>query len=392
MSVALLPAVERPKDRADQASKRIVVLAGSSPSLVNFRGPLLRELVSRGHTVVACGPPTEPWLPEALRDLGVAFHEVPCDRTGFSIRRDLGLLFALVVLFREIRPDIVLSYTIKPVIYGSLAGRLAGVPAIYSMITGLGYTFGGEAFSRRILRAVATRLFRLSLRGNRAVFFQNPDDRAVFHGLGLLRSPEQAVLINGSGVDLDLFPPVPLPESISFLMIARLLVEKGAREYAEAARLIRARHPEVRFRLVGPFDPNPSALREEEVRAWVREGLLEYLGPLDDVRPAIAQSSVYVLPSYYREGTPRTVLEAMAMGRPAVTTDAPGCRETVQDGVNGYLVPPRDGPSLARALERFIENPALIKRMGRQSRRIAAERYDVHKVNRVILQAMSLTP
>jgi glycosyltransferase involved in cell wall biosynthesis len=390
VSVAALSTLDHPLAISTAASRRIVVCAGYSPSLLSFRGPLLRELVGHGHEVIACGPRAAPELREALGMLGVAFREVPCDRAGLSVRRDLRLLRALVMLFRSARPDIVLNYTIKPVIYGSLAARLTGVPNVYSMITGVGYAFG-DGGGRRAVRMVASAMLRLSLPGNRAVFFQNPDDRSLFQQLGLLGRRGRAVLINGSGVDIDAYCPVPYPERLSFLLIARLLADKGVREYVAAARLIRARYPDVRFRLVGPLDPNPSALRSEEIQAWVNEGLIDYLGELEDVRPAIAASSVYVLPSY-GEGTPRTVLEAMAMRRPAVTSDAPGCRETVVDGVNGYLVPVRDAGALAQALERFIQQPELIDRMGRESRRIVADKYDVHKVNRVILETMRLAP
>jgi glycosyltransferase involved in cell wall biosynthesis len=390
VSVAALPGLDQPLAVSRRASRRIVVCAGYSPSLLNFRGPLLRELVGRGHEVIACGPRAARELREALGVLGVAFREVPCDRAGLSVRRDLRLLRALVMLFRSARPDIVLNYTIKPVIYGSLAARLAGVPNVYSMITGVGYAFG-DGPGRRAVRMAASAMLRLSLPGNRAVFFQNPDDRSMFEQLGLLGRRGRAVLINGSGVDIDAYRPVPYPQRLSFLLIARLLADKGVREYVAAARLIRARYPDVRFSLVGPLDPNPSALRGEEIQAWVNEGLIDYLGELEDVRPAIAASSVYVLPSY-REGTPRTVLEAMAMGRPAVTSDAPGCRETVVDGVNGFLVPVRDAGALAQALDRFIQQPELIDRMGRESRRIVADKYDVHKVNRVILETMRLDP
>jgi glycosyltransferase involved in cell wall biosynthesis len=389
MSVAALPTLDHSLVLSTGAPRRVAICAGYSPSLLNFRGPLLRELVVGGHEVIACGPQATPDLREALSELGVTFREVPCDRAGLSVRRDLRLLRALVSLFRSVEPDIVLNYTIKPVIYGSLAARLAGVPHVYSMITGVGYAFTGEGIGRRAVRMAASALLRLSLRGNRAVFFQNPDDRALFEQLGLIGQRGRSILINGSGVDIEEYRPAPLPDQLSFLMIARLLADKGVREYVAAARLIRARYPDVRFRLVGPLDPNPSALRREEIQKWVREGLIDYLGELEDVRPAIAASSVYVLPSY-REGTPRTVLEAMAMGRPAVTTDAPGCRETVVHGVNGYLVPVRDAEALAQALERFIQEPELVGQMGGESRRIVADKYDVHKVNRVILETMRL--
>jgi glycosyltransferase involved in cell wall biosynthesis len=305
--------------------------------------------------------------------------------------RDLRAVRALVALFRELQPDIFLGYTIKPVIYGSLAAWVAGVPHRFSMITGLGYAFGGGGLKARVAGTLARLLYRLAMRRNDRVFCQNPDDRALFERAGLLRAPEQAVLINGSGVDLEAFAPAPLPRPPSFLLLARLIGEKGVREYVEAARIIRARHPGTTFRLAGRLVAgHPAAISERELRAWVEEGIIDHLGWLDDVRPAIAASSVYVLPSYYPEGTPRSVLEAMAMGRPIVTADAPGCRETVQDGVNGYLVPVRDVPALVGALERFLVAPGSVEAMGRASRQIAVEKYDVHKVNAIILEAMGL--
>jgi glycosyltransferase involved in cell wall biosynthesis len=304
---------------------------------------------------------------------------------------DLRTVRALIAFFREFRPDIVLTYTIKPVIYGLLAARLVGVPRRFAIITGLGYTFVGADLKARLAGAAARQLYRLSLRGADLVFFQNPDDRALFERLGLLRAPDQAVLVNGSGIDLDQFQPVPLPgDTVSFLLIARLLKDKGVREYIETARQVRSRHPGTQFHLVGWLDQgNPAGIAEDELRAWITEAVICYHGQLDDVRPAIAATSVYVLPSY-REGTPRTVLEAMAMGRPIVTTDVPGCRETVRQGVNGYLVPAQDASALAGALERFLLEPSLIEAMGRESRRIAVEKYDVRKVNATILEAMGL--
>jgi glycosyltransferase involved in cell wall biosynthesis len=238
---------------------------------------------------------------------------------------------------------------------------------------------------------VLRQLYRASLRGVRAVFFQNPDDERVFRDLRLLRRDVRSVLVNGSGVDLQTFRPVPFPPMISFLMIARLLSLKGIHVYAKAAQIVRARHPGVPFRLVGWIDDTPDAIREEDLRSWVDHGTIEFLGKLDDVRPAIAAASVYVLPSY-REGTPRTVLEAMAMGRPVVTTDAPGCRETVRHGCNGFLVPVGDSEALATALERFILSPGLITEMGQESRRMAVEKYDVHGVNKIMLNEMGLAP
>jgi glycosyltransferase involved in cell wall biosynthesis len=301
-------------------------------------------------------------------------------------------VITLVRLLRELRPDVVLSYTVKPIIWGGLAARFAGVPRTWSMITGIGHAFAdGKNPRQRFLRALVTWLYRYALRGADGVFFQNHDDEAEFRRLDILGQHVRVTVINGSGVDLKVFSRQPLTKrGPVFLLLARLIADKGIREYREAARSIRARYPQSRFLLAGPLDENPSAIGKRELEQWVREGDIDYLGTLDDVRPALAECSVYVLPSWYREGRPRTILEAMAVGRAVVTTDSPGCRETVDDGVNGYLVPSGDSASLVRTLMRFIENPTLAARMGAESRRIAEEKYDVDAVNRVILETMGL--
>jgi glycosyltransferase involved in cell wall biosynthesis len=352
---------------------------------------LLRRLVAEGHQVIACAPSASDDIIETLETMGVVYRDVPFDRAGMRPDRDFRVLRALIALFRELKPDVVLSYTIKPVIYGMLAAGLAGVPGRFAMITGLGYTFIGSTVKARLVGLATRQLYRLSLRRAKRVFFQNPDDQALFERYRLTRGPEQTAIINGSGVDLELFRPAPLPDDgSSFLLIARLLTDKGIREYVDAARQVRARYPGATFHLVGWLDEgNPAGISKAELDGWVAEGVVHYHGKLDDVRPMIAATSVYVLPSY-REGTPRTVLEAMAMGRPVVTTDAPGCRETVEHGENGFLVPVRDADRLAEAMTRFVEEPALIETMGRRSRQIAERKYDVYEVNNVILRTMGL--
>jgi glycosyltransferase involved in cell wall biosynthesis len=213
----------------------------------------------------------------------------------------------------------------------------------------------------------------------------------VFNRQGLLKRIDQGVLTNGSGVDLEFFTPKQCPSQISFLLMARLIREKGIYEYAEAAQIIKEKYPEINFSLVGYIDEkSPSAVSRQDLQQWIESGTIDFKGFLTDVRPAIENSTIYVLPSYYPEGTPRSVLEAMAMGRPIITTDSPGCRETVEHGVNGFLIPKCDVPALVTAIEFYIENPAEINRMGMASRRIAEEKYDVHKVNAVILKAMEL--
>ncbi|MBK5965874.1 hypothetical protein CCR95_17770 [Thiocystis minor] len=369
---------------------RIIVIGGLARSLLNFRGPLLKTLVEHGHDVIACAPDAPPDVRTGLTELGVRYRHIPLARAGLNPWGDLQTLRALRRLFREERPDCVLAYTAKPVIYACLAARGSGYPPVHAMITGLGYGFGGLSRRQRLIGAIVQGLYWMALRRAAGVLFQNPDDRDLFVASGLVPPTLPVTLINGSGVDLAAYPPCPLPDEPVFLLIARLLVDKGLREYQRAARRLKARYPQARFLLAGELDPNPMSIGAAELAAWQADGTIEYLGELDDVRPAFAAARVYVLPSFYREGTPRTILEAMAMGRPIVTTDAPGCRETVIDGVNGFLVPVRDDAALETALERFILDPSLAERMGRESLMIAREKYDVHKVNAVIMAAMGL--
>ncbi len=369
---------------------KIVVIAGLAESLLNFRGPLLAAMKNSGHEVTALAPGENPDVAARLLGMGVNYRAIQMDRTGMNPLKDVRSLFQMKAIISDLRPDIVLSYTIKPVIYGSLAARMAGVPHTFSMITGLGYAFMGESAGKKIVNRIVSFLYRAGLAGNGHVFFQNPDDLAIFCERGLLGSRQQAVLINGSGIDLDYFKfSTPVPTRPQFLLIARLLRDKGIAEYVAAAGILKQKYPEAVFRVLGPFDSNPAAIKRVDIDKWQREGNIEYLGESADVRPYISDCSVYVLPSY-REGTPRTVLEAMAMGRPIVTTDVPGCRETVREGENGFLVPLRDALSLARAMEKFILYPDLIIPMGTRSREIAVEKYDVHKVNGIILDAMGL--
>ena len=219
--------------------------------------------------------------------------------------------------------------------------------------------------------------------------FQNPDDESFMRANAILPANANSIVVGGSGIDLDQFDQRPLADGARFLMVSRLIGDKGVREYGRAAMALKARHPHALFRLVGFFDQSPDALTEAEVRAMEEAGI-EFLGRKDDVRPALADATIFVLPSYFREGTPRSILEALAMGRPVITTDQPGCRETVADGVNGFLIPPRDVDALEGAMEKFILDPALIAQMGARSRELAERKYDVHLVNEQIFAAAGL--
>lgn len=371
--------------------KRFLIIAGQAESLQNFRGPLIEALLAQGLEVHTVAPKLHSGSPIriALEAKGIVVHDIPLRRAGTNPLADLKALFALWRLIRRVRPQYVMGYTIKPVIYGTLAAAIAGVPNRFALITGLGYAFQGNG-QRKKMQTLAQQLYTIALKQAKKVFFQNSDDEALFRQLGILAPGAASAVANGSGVDLNYYAPAPLPAGAPrFLLIARLLGDKGVREYVRAAGRVRARHPEVTFSLVGPIDENPDSIPQDELQQWIEQGIVDYLGEMRDVRPAIAAATVYVLPSY-REGTPRTVLEAMAMGRPVIVTDAPGCRETVTEGDNGFLVEPKSIDQLENAMLKFIQEPALIERMGARSLQIACEKYDVHKVNAFMLYEMKI--
>lgn len=366
---------------------RVMVMGGFSESLINFRGAMLKRMVELGHDVIACAPGATTEEKEELARLGVSYRHIPLNRRSMNPLRDFWSLLMMVVTMRQTRPDALLCYTIKPVLYGAFAARLAGVPKIYLMITGL-----GQAFDSRnpVIGAIARNLYRISTGIAERVFFQNPDDQHEFVISGILREPAKAVRIYGSGVDVDYFQPAPFPHKMTFLLMARLMKSKGIELYAEAAKLIKQTH-DVRFCLAGWFDgKGPEMISPDQVNSWQREGIIEYLGRLRDVRPAIADSTTYIFPVSFREGTPRSVLEAMAMGRPLIVTDVPGARETVDSGQNGFIVAPGDLHALVAAITNFIRNPGLIYPMGQKSREMAVALYDVKKVNEVIMSTMEL--
>lgn len=374
-----------------------LMIASFPDSILQFRGALLDALQAQGLEVHVAAPGLAAGSPmhAALQARGLTAHNIPLQRTGMNPIKDVRSLIHLWRLMRRLRPRYTLAYTIKPVIYGTLAGWLAGVPKRYALITGLGYAFQGDGAAdtknhRRSLRAIAQGLYRQGLKKAHKTFFQNPDDEALFRELKILSGHQVTHIVNGSGVDLDRYQTAALPDTSRFLMIARLLGDKGVREYAAAAALMRTCHPECTFSLAGWIDDSPDAINHSELHEWVAAGDIDYLGRLDDVRPAIAASSVYVLPSY-REGTPRTVLEAMAMGRAIITTDAPGCRQTVEEHRNGYLVPPRSVNELVQAMQRLHADSKLVATMGAQSRAMAEDRFNVHKVNAAMLREMGIT-
>lgn len=369
---------------------RPIIIIGTLPSsLINFRGELLKVIVKKGYTVIGMADSSAPDITEELQAIGVRFYHYPVERNGLKPLADLKTLYALYRNFKALQPTIVLAYTIKPVIWGGFASRALPHIRFYALITGLGFAFQGTTFKRRLLAKLVTILYRMALKHTTRVIFQNPDNLNEFVQRGIITA-EKCALVNGSGVSITHYPFSLLPISNpTFLTIGRLLGEKGLREYAQAARSVKAIYPEVSFQLLGPTDPSLDGITLNEVQHWHNQGWLEYLGSTNDVRPYLQRCHIYVLPSYH-EGMPRTVLEAMAIGRPILTTDVPGCRETVTNGDNGYLVPKADAKSLAERMIWFIEHRDQWQRMGQRSRELIEEKYDVHKVNAQLLEIIEL--
>lgn len=359
----------------------ILFLSNDVVYLFRFRGPLISEMISRGYDVVAVAPPGSGVHEDNLRRLGATFHPWNVQKNGRNVIGELRSLFGLAAIIRQFRPEIFFGYTVKPVTYGLTVSRLLGVPRRVGMITGLGYAFlPGVGLKRTLVRAVAQIAYWIALRQADAVIFQNRDDLELFRQRRLLPVGAKATVVNGSGVDMTAFPLIPIPQGPPvFLMVARLLVDKGVHEFVAAARLVKAEIPAARFVLVGTGDTNPEAVPQRMINDWVAEGIITAPGHVEDPAQYYAECHVFVLPSY-REGTPRTNLEAMATGRAIITTDVPGCRETVVPGVNGLLVPARDAPQLAEAMLALAREPSRVSAMGQAGRQLCETRFELEQV------------
>ena len=366
------------------ANGPIMLAANSCWNIVNFRRPLLAALSAAGHQLVVVAP--EDGYSGRLAALGATFVPIRLASSGLSPLADARLVADYARLLRAHRPAALLGFTIKPNIYASLAARGTGIPVINN-ISGLGTAFLRPGPLQRLV----TLLYRAALSRSATVFFQNPDDRALFLDRRLVR-PAQARLLSGSGIELGHFTPRPKPagDGVRFLLIARLLWDKGVGEYVEAARQLRQTYPTARFALLGPVGAdNRSAVPQATVDGWVAEGVVDYLGEAADVRPAIAAADCVVLPSY-REGMPRSLIEAAAMGRPAIASDVPGCRQAVEDGVTGFLCAVRSADSLAQAMARMIDlSPAEREKMGAAARELALRAFDEKLVVRAYLDALA---
>jgi len=334
-------------------SRKIVIALNTAWNLVNFRAGLIRALVAQGYEVVAVAPNDA--YASRLAELGCRFVALPMDNKGTHPGRDLLLFFRFLNLLRRERPEVFLGYTIKPNVYGSLAAHVLGIPVVNN-IAGLGTAFIRNNWLTRLVRL----LYKTAFSRSHHVFFQNNEDLQMFVDQRLV-SVDQVSRLPGSGIDLGVFHYVPMlsleNRSFCFLLVARLLWDKGVGEYVEAARMVRRKYPAIRFQLLGFLDvKNQTAVSSAQMDDWVNEGVVEYLGVADDVKPYLAAADCVVLPSY-REGVPRSLLEAAAIGRPIVTTDAVGCRDAVDDGVNGLRCRVRDAIDLAEKMQSIVEMP-----------------------------------
>ncbi len=372
----------------NKESKTVAIVINTSWNIFNFRVGLLTALQRAGYRIVTIAPFDD--YSEKLEALGFEYYNIEINNKGTNPLEDIKLVGAFYRLYKDVKPDVLLHYTIKPNIYGTMAARLAGVPVV-SNISGLGTVFLDHGFSSKVARL----LYKLALRIPVKVFFQNAEDRALFIDLKLVAEAKTG-LLPGSGIDTSRYLPVlaePAASPFSFLFIARLVKDKGLVEFVEAARLLKAKYPEVVFNVLGAFYPgNPTAVSEQDMAAWEREGVIQYLGVSNEVPLLIAQADCVVLPSY-REGLSRVLLEAASMARPMVTTNVPGCRDVVEDGVNGFLCRVRDAGDLALQMEKMIGlEPDERVEMGRRGREKVVEEFDegivIEKYQQVIGRAL----
>ena len=366
----------------------MVLLSGSGDTVVWFRLEFLDKFLDQSFKVYVLVPDIRPELKKELDNRGIDLIFIQLERKGFNIINLFQSIVELIKIFRKIKPDIIFSYTHKAILSGSLAAKFSGFSNTYSLITGTGHLFDNKTHKEKLIKFLGSGLLRLGLKFNKIVFFQNPDDKKLFIENKIINSNKSRI-VNGSGVNLNKFNTEPLPSSPIFMTMARLIKSKGLIEYAKSAREVKKTHPDARFLLYGYPDDHPDSIDENEIiNNWHREYGVEYCGYADDPKAAIISCSVFVLLSY-KEGTPRVNLEAMAMGRPIITTDAPGCRETVLDAVNGFLVPKYDYIETSTVMKKLIDGN-LRSKMGKESRAFCESKFNVIDVNNKLLKLMNV--
>ena len=366
----------------------VLMVAPKTDTFVNFRGDLIKDIRRKGYNVTVIVPEDE--CREFFKENQVRVRLINLNKNSFSVFETFSYYKDLKRIIGEEKPDKVFSYTIKPVIFGSMAAYKAGVKEIYSLICGLGMLFCSDSLKIRIVRSVVGVLYKRALRCNTKVIFQNKDDIDEFVGRGYVKK-EKCELVNGSGVNLTRFARNKLPKTkVSFLMVSRILKEKGVMEYLKAAKMVKEKYPDVKFVYIGPIDKNKNAIDFDALRPYIDAGVVEYIPETREVEKYMADCSVFVLPTYYREGIPKTILEAMAMGRPILTTDTPGCRETVIDGENGFFVKVKRANDLAEKMIWMVEHRDKLQKMGDKSYEMCKEKFTIEIIDARMMGIMEV--
>lgn len=367
--------------------KKIMIIASLANSLIHFRGDFIAALLKSGFKVFATAPNMSKDVTDKLELIGATPLEIKLDGTGLNPFKDYQTLKQLKQLIIEHEIDLVFPYTIKPVVYGSIAAARCNIPTI-SLITGLGFTFSGASTKANLLQQVTKRLYRYALKKNELVIFQNEDDLKLFHSKRILSRQQATSVIQGSGVNLDRYPfriKTVKGATTKFIIVARLIKEKGIQLFLDAARTLKNEFPQAEFHIIGNGFNSPSGIKVEQLNQMHDEGIIVFHGSSDKVPEFLNKMDVFVLPTYYREGVPRSILEALSVGMPIITTDTAGCKETVIPQKNGFLIPPKRLEPLIEACRYFLENPAVIEKMGKESRNLAENTFDVNLINQSLI-------
>lgn len=368
--------------------KKFILVSPKNRSAYNFRGDLIKDIQNLGFEVVVTGPNKEGI--DKIQALGARFIEVPVNKNGINPFADIAYCLKLRKIFKKEKADAVMGYTIKPVIYGSLAGWLAGVKNRTAMVTGAGYLFASKTLKAQIIKRVSFVLYKMGLGAAHKVIFQNIDDLNEFVENRLVKK-EKCYVVNGSGVNMTKYMPSAYPETPAFFFLGRLVNAKGGMDFVKAAKIVKEKYPNVRFMILGKLEKNlPDAISAEDLMPFVHDGTVELFPETDNIAQYYAMTSVFVLPTAYREGTPRVILEALASARAVITTFTPGCKETVVDGKNGFFVPIHNPEAIAEKMIYFIENPKEIEYMGLASLELCKNKYEISIINKRMLEIMDL--
>ncbi|MCM4167329.1 N,N'-diacetylbacillosaminyl-diphospho-undecaprenol alpha-1,3-N-acetylgalactosaminyltransferase [Arenibacter antarcticus] len=374
-----------------KAPTRILILCSLDKSLISFRGDMMNTLIENGYRVFAAAPDLDQSTAHELTNMGVVPIAYKLQRTGLNPWKDLLSILSIKNIITENNIEIIFPYTIKPVIYGSLAARITQTPVI-SLITGLGFTFSKGSKNARILQKISEFLYRIALRKNRTVIFQNEDDLALFRDKKIISPSQNTTIVDGSGIHLERYPfrrNNNSSQKIKFIFVARLIREKGTELFMNSAKILKAEFPQAEFHIIGNPDTSPSSISIKELEQLHHQNIIHYHGFQKDVLSLLSEADVFVLPTYYREGIPRSILEALSIGLPIITTDTPGCKETVYRGLNGILIKPLHLDSLTTAMRYFLENSGKIEDMGIESRKLAERRFNVDLINHNILKIIN---